>query len=214
MSIEHREQGETRQQILLLLRRRGAMTAAELSDDLGIGAVGVRQHIALLERDGLVHASGVRRGVGRPSHLYVLTAAAEAIFPKSYDRLLIDALAFVAAQGGEAAVDRLFDERRRRLLEEYAPRVEGYSLAERVAALAEILNEHGYMCEWRRLPDGAIELIEHNCPIDCVARDYPHACAHERKLYEELLHVPVERQQTIAEEGRCCRFRIAGGPDA
>ena len=95
MLTAHREQGETRQQILLLLRRKGPMTAGELSDDLGIGSVGVRQHLALLERDGLVQTSGVRRSVGRPSHLYALTAAAEALFPKAYDHLLIDALEFV-----------------------------------------------------------------------------------------------------------------------
>ena len=54
MTLEHREQGETREQILTLLRHRGDMTAAELSEALGIGAVGVRQHLALLDRDGLV----------------------------------------------------------------------------------------------------------------------------------------------------------------
>ncbi|MCS6940557.1 MAG: metalloregulator ArsR/SmtB family transcription factor [Roseiflexaceae bacterium] len=210
MMTVHREQGETRQQILLLLRRKGPMTAAELSEDLGIGAVGVRQHLALLERDGLVYTSGVRRAVGRPSHLYALTEAAEALFPKAYDHLLIDALDFVRTQGGEGAIEQLFEARRKRLYAEYAPRLAGRSLPERVAELAAILNEHGYMCEWRRLPDGAIELIEHNCPIDCAARAYPQACAHERALYEDLLRVPVERQQTIAVDGRCCRFRIAG----
>src|SRR5215212_11448507 len=87
MTLDHREQGETREQILALLRRNGPMTAAELSDALGIGAVGVRQHLALLDRDGLVHITGVRRGVGRPSHLYALTANAEALFPKRYDRM-------------------------------------------------------------------------------------------------------------------------------
>src|SRR4029079_536674 len=51
MTLEHREQGQTRQEILALLRRRGQMTATELSERLGIGAVGVRQHLALLERD-------------------------------------------------------------------------------------------------------------------------------------------------------------------
>src|SRR5215216_3789160 len=53
MMLDHREQGETREQILALLRRNSTMTAAELSDALGIGAVGVRQHLALLDRDGL-----------------------------------------------------------------------------------------------------------------------------------------------------------------
>ena len=128
--IEHREQGHTRQEILDLLRRRGQMTAAELSESLGIGAVGVRQHIALLERDGLVHTAAVRRGVGRPSHLYALTAAAEALFPRRYDRLLMDALEFIADQGGPAAIDRFFARRRSKLAEHYAPRVAGRPRAE------------------------------------------------------------------------------------
>jgi len=125
MTLDHREQGETREQILALLRRQSTMTAAELSDALGIGAVGVRQHLALLDRDGLVHTTGVRRGVGRPSHLYALTAAAEALFPKRYDRMAMDALAFVAARGGPEAIDQLFAERRRQLTTQYAPRLAG-----------------------------------------------------------------------------------------
>lgn len=83
MTLEHREQGETRAQILQLLRRQGQMTAAELSDALGIGAVGVRQHLALLDRDDLVRANGVRRGVGRPSHLYMLHRASRSTLPQA-----------------------------------------------------------------------------------------------------------------------------------
>ena len=49
-----------------------------------------KRTIVLLERDGLVHTPAVRRGVGRPSHLYALTPAAEALFPRRYDRLLMD----------------------------------------------------------------------------------------------------------------------------
>src|SRR5689334_9695927 len=119
MILEHREQGETREQILTLLRRQGQMTAAELSDALGIGAVGVRQHLALLDRDGLVRTAGVRRGVGRPSHLYALTEHAEALFPKRYDRLAMDALASADARGGPEALDQLFAERRHQLTAQY-----------------------------------------------------------------------------------------------
>src|SRR5262245_26138986 len=159
-NLEHREQGETRQQILDLLRRRGPMTATELSETLGIGAVGVRQHLALLDRDGLVWTSGVRRGVGGPRHLYALTGPAEALFPRRYDRLAMDALAFVEAQGGEIAVDQLFATRRRQLAEQYAPRLASKSRVEQVAELAAILNEQGYMCEWQQLADGSFLLIE------------------------------------------------------
>ncbi|MBK9943998.1 MAG: ArsR family transcriptional regulator [Kouleothrix sp.] len=208
MTLEHREQGETRAQILQLLRRQGQMTAAELSDALGIGAVGVRQHLALLDRDNLVRTNGVRRGVGRPSHLYMLTERAEALFPKRYDRLALDAIAFVEAQGGAAAVDQLFTARRLQLGTQLAGRLAGKSRAAQVAELAAALTEQGYMCEHRQLPDGSFELIEHNCPVDCVARDYPQACEHELKLYEDLLGVPLTRDQAIAEGGTCCRYRI------
>jgi len=208
MTLEHREQGETRAQILTLLRRRGRLTAAELSEELGIGAVGVRQHLALLDRDGLVVAAGLRRGVGRPSHLYALTATAEALFPKRYDRLALDALEFVEAQGGEPAVDQLFAERRRKLAEQYGPRLVGRPRREQVAELAAILSEQGYMCEWEQLSDGTFSLIEHNCPVDCVARGYPQACEHELRLYEDVLGVPLVREETISEGGACCRYRI------
>jgi predicted ArsR family transcriptional regulator len=208
MTFEHREQGQTRQEILGLLRRRGQMTAAELSEHLGIGAVGVRQHMALLERDGLVHTAAVRRGVGRPSHLYALTPAAEALFPRRYERLLLDSLEFILDQGGPEAIEQLFTRRRRALAEQYAPRLQGKRRIEQVAELAAILTEQGYMCEWEELPDGAFALVEYNCPIDCVARDFHQACSHEITLYQDLLGVPLVREETISEGGSCCRYRI------
>jgi predicted ArsR family transcriptional regulator len=208
MTFEHREQGQTRQEILALLRRRGQMTATELSEHLGIGAVGVRQHMALLERDGLIHTAAVRRGVGRPSHLYALTPAAEALFPRRYERLLLDSLEFILEQGGPEAIDQLFARRRRVLAEQYAPRLQGKRRAEQVAELAAILTEQGYMCEWEQLPDGTFALVEYNCPIDCAARDFHQACSHEITLYQELLGVQLVREETISEGGSCCRYRF------
>src|SRR5438046_10227589 len=99
MTLDHREQGETREQILALLRRHSTMTAAELSDALGIGAVGVRQHLALLDRDGLVHTTGVRGGVGRPSHLYALPDDAETLCPKRCEEMMVGAYELVWAVG-------------------------------------------------------------------------------------------------------------------
>jgi predicted ArsR family transcriptional regulator len=208
MTLEHREQGETRQQIISLLRRRGPMTAAELSAELKIGAVGVRQHLALLERDALVHIADVRRSVGRPSHLYALTAQAEGLFPKRYDRMALDALAFVESLGGKPAIEQLFTHRRTQLAAQYAPRLVGKRRAEQVAELAAILNEQGYMCDWSQEQDGSFTLTEHNCPVDCVAREFVQTCSHELTLYEDMLGTPIVREGTIAEGSLCCRYRI------
>jgi predicted ArsR family transcriptional regulator len=192
--LEHREQGYTRQEILNLLRRRGQMTAAELSESLGIGAVGVRQHIALLERDGLVHTAAVRRGVGRPSHLYALTPAAEALFPRRYDRLLMDALEFISEQGGPAAIDSFFARRRHKLAEQYAPRLAGKQRGAQVAELAEILTEQGYMAEWHDLPGGGFALVEHNCPVDCAARAHDVGVLVLADGAQSAPHMPVDVQ--------------------
>ncbi len=208
MTAERKEQGSTRQSILQLLRRNGEMTALELSDRLRVGAVGVRQHLALLERDGLVRIAGLRRSVGRPSHLYILTPSAEDRFPKGYDRLALEMLAYIDEVGGAPAVDDVLARRRAAIVRELAPRIAGKGRGDQVAALAAILADQGYMCEWEQGPDGSYVLTEFNCPVDCVARQHPQLCAHELRLYEDLLGAPVIQESTIAQGAHCCRYRI------
>ena len=212
MEADRKEQGTTRQSILNLLRRSGRMTASELSDALGIGPVGVRQHLALLERDDLVEIAGLRRGVGRPSHLYALTAHAEQLFPKQYDRLALDILGYISDTGGADAVERMLDARRSTLTRRYSARLAGKSREQQIEELSAILNEQGYMTAYERLDDGSFVLTEHNCPVDCVAREHAQLCGQEIRLYEDLLGVPVQRESTIAAGDTCCRYRIPASP--
>ncbi len=208
MTAERKEQGSTRQSILQLLRRNGEMTALGLSECLNVGAVGIRQHLALLERDGLVRIAGLRRSVGRPSHLYVLTPEAEERFPKRYDRLALEMLAYLNEVGGPEAVDQILAHRRAHLMGELAPLITGKSRAEKVVALATLLAEQGYMCEWGEEPDGSYLIAEFNCPVDCVARRHAQLCAHELRLYQELLGMSVVQESTIAQGSHCCRYRV------
>jgi predicted ArsR family transcriptional regulator len=208
MTADRKEQGSTRQSILQLLRRHSELTALELSEALGVGAVGVRQHLALLERDGLVRIAGLRRNVGRPSHLYALTAEAETRFPRRYDRLALELLSCVGEVAGADCVEQVLAQRRAALRGELEPLLTGKSRGEQVATLSAILAEQGYMCEWEQAPDGSYLLTEYNCPVDCVARRHPGLCAQELQLYEELLGVEVTRDGTIAAGAPCCRYRI------
>lgn len=208
MPSEHRAQGSTRNQILQLLRRNGEMTAGELSDSLGVGAVGVRQHLALMCSENLVTTVGVRRGLGRPSHLYGLTPRAEELFPKAYERIALDALGYIAATGGSDTVEQVFEARRQKLAMQLREQLAGPSVQERVRALAAVLNEQGYMCEWNCEDDGTLTLTEHNCPIDCVARAFPQACSSELRLYEDLLEVQLKQEATISAGAASCRYTV------
>jgi predicted ArsR family transcriptional regulator len=207
-TVERKEQGSTRQSILRLLRHQGQMTATELSQELNIGAVGVRQHLALLERDGLVEVVGLRRSIGRPSHLYTLTSEAEQCFPKTYDQLALNVLHYVEKEGGEEAVQQALAAHVRTLIDRYKARVEGKSRVERVAELADILNEQGHMCEYEQLADGSFILTVHNCPLDCVARQHNEVCTQEYTMYEELLGTPVTCESHIAKGDVSCRYRV------
>ncbi|NJK79317.1 MAG: ArsR family transcriptional regulator [Chloroflexaceae bacterium] len=206
---ERKEHGTTRQSILFLLRRHGQMTAAELSQELRIGAVGVRQHLTLLERDGLVEVAGLRRSVGRPSYLYALTAEAETHFPKAYDELALSMLHYMEQQGGVSTIVQMFETDRSTKFEVYARRLRGKTRSEQVAELAAMLTQHGYMCEYEELRDGSFLLTQYNCPVDCIARRYPQLCAQELLLYQDLLGMTIERKSSIVEGQTCCRYLIA-----
>ena len=77
----------TRQQMLEYLQRSGRATVKELGQLLGLTATGIRQHLTVLERDGLVDAREERGRVGRPTLVYSLTEKADSLFPKTYDVL-------------------------------------------------------------------------------------------------------------------------------
>ena len=66
--------GARQQELLkLLLENKAGLTVEELSQALAISRNAVRQHLAGMERDGLLLQSGTRPTGGRPEQLYLLT---------------------------------------------------------------------------------------------------------------------------------------------
>jgi predicted ArsR family transcriptional regulator len=101
----------TRGKIVTLLRRSGR-TVEELARALSLTDNGVRAHLAVLERDGIVRQRGsVRRssGGGKPAYVYGLTEQAEDLFPKAYEpalRRLLDVLSERLGSGESEALLR------------------------------------------------------------------------------------------------------------
>ncbi|WP_251037583.1 helix-turn-helix transcriptional regulator [Paenibacillus albidus] len=206
------ESGTTRQMIMTLLKRKGALTIGALAEELGITEMGVRRHVLQLEQESLAKTQVVRQAMGRPLHIYSLTERAEDYFPKSYHNLALELLRELDHESGAGAVNVLFEGRRRRLLAQYAPMMERASLEDRVAELSSIQNAGGYMAEWEREADGSYVLREYNCPIRQVASQYRKACECEQSLFEELLDAKVTRSECMAEGGGCCRYSIVPKP--
>lgn len=204
--------GGTRERILVLLRRHGRLSAPRLAGLLELTPVGVRRHLALLERDGLVGATTEKAKRGRPTAVYRLTDAGLETFPRHYDEVAREALAFLKGRDA-ATLAQFLAWRNERLAASYAGRVEGATLAERTDALAEVLNEQGFMAEVEPT-DGGLRLCQHNCTVEHLAAELPDLCTSEAELFERLLGTRVERETTIVDGAVRCETRIDLGTRA
>lgn len=200
------ESPSTRQQLVKILRTRGGMTAIALARELGITSMGVRRHLSALERDSLVSVDMQRQKMGRPTFVYALTDQAQDLFPKNYHTLANQFLDAMHETNGDAGVTTLFNARMNHLLNQYRPRMNGKNLSERVAELAKIQDEAGYMAVWEKTKDGFV-LKEQNCAIYRVACRHQQACQFEIELFRKLLDADIKRiEHQIAGQRNCTYF--------
>jgi len=203
----------TRRQILGYLKQHGRATVEEIATAIGITSMGVRRHLLALENADLVGMELERRPMGRPTHIYQLTASAEALFPQTYHQLALQILDSIVELEGEHQLAQLFECRKQKLLAAYADRLQGKGLQARVAAVAQIMTENGYMAEWKEM-EGGYAIVEHNCAISRVAQCYAQACDCELQFINELLgpDVEVTRKSHIASGDICCAYRVREKP--
>jgi len=198
--------------ILYQLKTKGPETADHLARRLGVTAMAVRQHLYRLKKEGLAEYSEERRKVGRPVHVWRLTAAAAARFPDSHGELTLEMIGAVRAAFGESGLDRLLQERTRQQIKNYTERMRGAgaSILARVQALAAIRREQGYMAECARQRDGSILLAENHCPICAATKICQGLCRDELTLFRAVLgnKARVERTDHILAGARRCAYVI------
>jgi len=205
------EERSTRSGLLRLLKMRGSCSTSEMAEAMGITEMAIRRHIQSLEKDGIIRSTLVRKAMGRPSYRYSLTETADDLFPKNYAQLALDLLDQLESfEDGEERITRLFEGRRDRLERRYRSRLSNLSPEQKIAALAEIQNESGYMAECVADAEtpGVYTLYEYNCPVAKVARQYRQACHSERQLFERLLDAEVERTECLADGQIRCTYKI------
>lgn len=192
---------ESRRQIVEHLKRHGESDARRVAEVVGITVAGARQHLTALERDGLLHHRQARRGPGRPLHLYRLTEAGDALFPRNYVELTNELLDYVGDED-PALLTRIFERRAERRLARARARMDGLDFAAKVGVVATILDEDGYLADFAPHPDGGFVITEHNCAVLGVALRHGHACSSELDFLRDAL--PEAEVTRIA-------HRIAGG---
>jgi predicted ArsR family transcriptional regulator len=201
----------TRGQIVTLLRRSNR-TVEELARALNLTDNGVRAHLAVLERDGIVRQRGsVRRssGGGKPAYVYELTQEGEDLFPKAYEptlRRLLDVLGERLGPEESEALLRLVG---RRLAGEHSTRADGSHA--RLETAVEVLNELGGLAELEER-DGTVIIRGYSCPLAGVTPEHPEVCRMAEALVAEVAGVSVHEHCDRGERPRCC-FEIASAGD-
>ena len=204
----------SRHQLLLLLRKRPGVTVSELAGALSLSGMGVRRHLSTLAADGLVEQSAcASHGPGRPPAGWRLSASGMEMFPRHYDALALDVLEEL---GPELAATALAN-RTEKQVDQYSEALSGCtSVEQRVAGLAELRDQAGYLAEWTESGDGYV-LTENNCAVHRVAEHHPAVCAMELALIRRVMGpgVEVTRTSHTMTGDAVCSYRIrASAPQA
>ena len=194
--------------VLSLLKQTGGGSTKQIAEAMGIGVTAARNHLVVLEKAGLVSPTLQRSKTGRPAHIHRLTKEANNYFPTDYVHFAADFLRATMEVVGQEKLLAILRRMQQQASVRYAERVDGKDLGGRVAEVTSILDEAGYMAEWRQTGRNSYEITERNCSIRDVASTCPGVCDCELTMIRQLLGSSVDRQEHMIGGDSVCRYTI------
>ena len=204
-------ESKTRRAITKLLKTEGPIDSAQLAERLGLTAMAIRQHLYVLQREGLVTAEERPVPIGRPAKFWRLTREADQLFPEAYAELSVALIDSVKDAFGDEGLERVLTSRCARQRTDYAKRIKaGDSIERKLRELAKVRSEEGYMAEIKKEGDGSFLLVENHCPICAAANACQGFCSTELELFRSVLgpKISVERVEHIIKGDHRCVYRI------
>lgn len=201
----------TQRRVLVALKRQGEATADQLASTLEISSSAVRQHLSALRSAGFIAARQERGQTGRPADRYHATELSEPLFVTTGSDLSLELLEYIEEEDAEL-VHRIFDRRRRRLVEGAEDKLSGKSIEERVTALTDLLDAQGYLTDFEKLDADHYRINLHSCAIWRVANRYPQACTAELGFIRGLIpDANVQRVTHKTAGAHSCAYDISIG---
>ncbi len=202
--------GQRQKQLLqLLLKTKQGMSVDALSVRLQITRNAVRQHLAALQRDGLIAAGETRASGGRPQQLYVLTDKAKEFFPRHYSwfaELLVESIEKESGpEGLRERLRALGSAVAQKLLDQH-PGLKNRE--EKVRKLSEVMQNIGYGCDSETERDDALVIEADNCVFHNLAMKNPEVCHFDLALLSTFTGSKVDHQECMARGGGVCRFKF------
>ena len=184
-----------------LLQEPQGVSVERLTGDLGVTPSAVRQHLALLERDGLVERASQQATRGRPEQLYALTPLGREVFPRRYRHLAEGLIAELGETLGQRKLEGLMRRMGNKSGKTVAAGENGRASLE---ATAGAMREIGYEAEIN--PGDKSEIVAHNCVFHRLAARFPAVCAFDLAFLESATGSKVEHRECMVRGGNVCRF--------
>ncbi|WP_060485428.1 metalloregulator ArsR/SmtB family transcription factor [Pseudomonas sp. NBRC 111123] len=195
--------GRTQQDLLhALLHEPVGMSIDELAQALAVTRTAVRQHLAALERDGLVKRGATRPTGRRPEQLHQLTEHGRELFPRQYPLLANLLIGEVAGLMGPEALLALMRQLGRKL----AGDLESDVVDE--GRIVEHMNAAGYEAKVFFRSSGEPQIVAHNCVFHHLAKAHPVVCELDLALIGTLGGAEVSHEECMLRGGQVCRFAL------
>ena len=160
--------------------------------------------MGLVETDLATRVPGQQ---GRTEQVYRVAPAAEPLFPRAYGELTNQLLAYVPP----GAVTAAFEHRRDDRIDGAAGPAGRPCAASgaKVAELARILDEDGYLASVEPIGRNAFRIAERNCAIFAVASEHPQACSTELEFLRAALpEADIERVTHMMAGAHSCSYEV------
>lgn len=195
--------GRTQQDLLhALLRQPPGMSIDDLAQVLSITRTAVRQHLAALERDGLVERGDTRPTGRRPEQLHRLSEQGRELFARQYPLLANLLIGEVAGLLGQDALRALMRELGRKLAADLEHEVVDEP------RIVEHMNAAGYEAEVFFRSTGEAQIVAHNCVFHDLAKAHPLVCELDLALIGSLGGAEVSHEECMLRGGQVCRFAL------
>ncbi|WP_214096298.1 helix-turn-helix transcriptional regulator [Candidatus Methylacidithermus pantelleriae] len=197
-------------QILSEIKRSDGLSVGELCKRVKLSYMGIKQHCVALEREGFLATCRRPKLVGRPEKAYRLTPRANEFFPNEYTQLTCAILQTIADLYGPATPLKILYRIYQREGERAAREIGEVALEERIRQWVAMREVQGYMPEVRR-PEKEGDswvVVEYHSPILPILDLYPVVRELEKRLYEQVLGVPVIREEARPNGLYRCSFLV------
>ncbi len=200
----------SRDNILIIIRQNNGVSVNEISREMHLAPATVRRHLDILERDGFVDHTEVRRPTGRPQYSFYLTEHGHESFPKDYGRLLGELVSEIrntpaedidGRSGQDVIVDSLTRIGQKRATEYGQGR-------QPVDAVRAAFEAGGYDPIFEK-SDAGLKIRITNCPYRQIVAEDGIICTVDRSLVQVLLGDNVEHRQEMNPGSNECTYEMS-----